>query len=83
MVAGDLIYGGNLNFWPRSEVRFLSKACIAESGQRVLEFYWSERDVTSLPASFKFRDLVGPCGVLFLAVHFPWGVCEFSAHAQV
>lgn len=38
MSTGDLIYGGNRNFWPHSEVGFLSKTCIAKSGQWALEF---------------------------------------------
>lgn len=59
MCMGDLIYSGNLNFWPRSEVSFLSKTCFAESGLWVLEF--SALSVTSFPSSFKFRYLVGRC----------------------
>ena len=55
--TGDAIYGGKLNVWPGSEVSFLSKTCIAESGQWVLEF--SALSVTSFPSSFKFRYLVG------------------------
>lgn len=57
MSMGDLIYGGNLNFWPHSEVGFLTKTCIAKSGQWVLEF--SALSVTSFPS--RFRYLVGRC----------------------
>lgn len=59
MCTGNLIYGGNLNFWPHSEVSFLSKTCIAESGEWVLEF--SAQSITSFPSSFEFRYAVGLC----------------------
>lgn len=65
MYTGGLIYGGNLNFWPHSEVRFLSKTCIAESGQWVFKFSALSRKHHSPLASSsgtRWADVDPVCG---------------------